>query len=441
MMQRKRDFFIISEIKRGSPSRGLFAAETDAVAQAEKYTERGINTVSVLTEEEYFHGSLEDVMRVKERFPHLCVMRKDFILNEEDIDATYRAGADAVLLIACMHDTVTLSRLYRRAKGLGLEVLFEIHNSDDLSKAASVKPDVTGINSRDLSNFRTDPAIPLYLKKHIDWNTTTVFESGIVSVEDAAVALSGGFSGMLVGEAAMKDADLIVQITKLVRNKIGDFWFRLFASKPANGPLVKICGITRESDARLAAELGAQVLGFIYAPSPRTADIELPEKVADLEQLKVAVVVHNSSDRSIDGGIARLVSEGFIDALQFHGNERPEHCYSMAFPYYKALRIGGEEDVERIKSYHCPRVLVDAFTPGKVGGTGQRIPSELVKSIQTLHPLWLAGGIGPDNVADILESHRPELIDASSRLEQEPGVKSRSGMKTLFREIEAARGR
>ena len=436
--QQGRDFFIICEIKRGSPSRGLFAPGRDAVSQAQEYVERGIHTVSVLTERSYFHGSLEDLIRVKEAFPQLCVLRKDFILSEEDIDVSYRAGADALLLIACMHDVNTLGRLYNRAKGFGLEVLFETHDHVDIQKASSVKPDVTGINSRDLGTFRTDPAVPLGLRRHISWDTEMVFESGILSPEDGAVALSGGFSGMLIGEAAMKDADLIHGIAKLVRSEIGDFWYRLFSTKEAHRPLVKICGITREKDAVLATELGAHILGFIYAPSPRAADTELPRKLAKLPVLKVAVVVQYAGENHIDSRIQNLLTEGFIDAVQFHGDEKAENCYNMAFPYYKALRIGSEEDVARIGNYHCPRVLVDAFSPEKPGGTGKRIPRRLVESIGEQHPLWLAGGIGPENIADIVATCRPELIDASSRLESEPGLKQAKSMKAFFREIDAS---
>jgi len=435
-LQPGRDFFIASEVKRGSPSRGIFAVEADAVRQAGHYAKRGIKTLSVLTEETYFHGSLEDLFRIKNSFPDLCVMRKDFILDEDDITVSYRAGADAILLIASMHDAGTLGRLYRRAKSLGLEVLLEVHDREDLSKAALVQPDITGINSRNLATFRIDPAVPLALKKSIDWSTRTVFESGIRSTEDAAVALSGGFTGMLIGEGAMRDTDLIGRITALEREGIGDFWYRLFSSMAEGKPLVKICGITRERDARLAAELGAHVLGFIFADSPRCADPGLPERITDLKQLKVAVVVHGEEDRSIDSAVNRLLSEGCIDALQFHGDEHPDNCYRAAFPYYKALRIGGDEDVERIDSFHCPRVLVDAFVPGKPGGTGQRISTKLIESVRRLHPLWLAGGIGPDNVAEIISSFEPELIDASSRLESEPGTKDSGIMVQFFKEIE-----
>ena len=99
--------------------------------------------------------------------------------------------------------------------------------------------------------------------------------------------------------------------------------------------------------------------------------------------------------------------------------------------------IGSEEDVAGIGDYHCPRVLVDAFSPEKPGGTGKRIPTRLVESIGEQHPLWLAGGIGPENIADIVATCRPELVDASSRLESEPGLKHTDSMKAFFSEIEA----
>ncbi len=436
MLQQNRDFFIICEVKRRSPSRGMFAEGADAVAQARRYVESGIKTVSVLTEEEYFGGSLEDLCRIKSSFPDLCVMRKDFILDEDDIAVSHRAGADAILLIASMHDAGTLHRLYCEARRRGLEVLFEVHDRDDLRKAASVKPDITGFNSRDLSTFHIDPAVPLSLKGSIGWETRTVYESGITSVENAAVALSGGFAGILIGEAAMRDTGLIENIAALERDSIGDFWYRLFSVQDAEKPLVKICGITREQDARTAAKMGAHILGFIFADSPRRTRPSLLEGLTDLEQLKVAVVVQDEGDRSLDPEVSRLLSEGLIDAVQFHGAERPGRCYGVAFPYYKAVRVGNGHDVKRIGSFRCPRVLADAFEPGKPGGTGKTVSTELIESIRRQHALWLAGGIGPENVAEIISSFRPELIDASSRLESDPGIKDRNRMAQFFSEIE-----
>ena len=111
-----QDPFIICEIKRSSPSKGDIALNTDSVSQAKKYVDMGVKSVSVLTEGSYFSGSLKDLYSVKRDFPGLSVLRKDFILDLEDIDVSNRAGADAVLLIASMHDAGKLSKLYGKAK-------------------------------------------------------------------------------------------------------------------------------------------------------------------------------------------------------------------------------------------------------------------------------------------------------------------------------------
>jgi indole-3-glycerol phosphate synthase/phosphoribosylanthranilate isomerase len=433
----KRDFFVIGEIKRASPSRGLFSPGADAAAQARFYVERGIRTVSVLTEEEHFSGSLEDLCSIKRSFPELCVLRKDFIIDEEDLAVTHRAGGDAVLLIASMHSLDSLRRLYRFSKRMGLEVLLEVHDAGDMKKARAVKPEITGFNSRDLATFRIDPAVPLSLRPEVDWQTRTVFESGITSIEHAAVALSGGFSGMLIGEGAMKNPALLSDIMSLEPENLGDFWRRIFSVKPANRPLVKVCGITNERDARFAVEAGANLLGFIFAPSPRRARASLLERLTDLPVPRVCVVVQEEKDRELVREVQDLLTGGLVDAVQFHGQEDPDACYDMAFPYYKAIRVSTEEDADLISRYKCPRTLIDAFVPGKAGGTGRRIADHLVESSGARQRLWLAGGIGPENVSEIISKHNPELIDASSGLESEPGIKDHDRLQRFFREIEA----
>jgi indole-3-glycerol phosphate synthase/phosphoribosylanthranilate isomerase len=433
-------FFIICEVKRGSPSKGLFAEHADAATQVRHYEKFGVRTVSVLTEEEYFHGSLEDLYLIKTTFPELCLLRKDFIVDEEDIDVSYRAGADAVLLIASMHGTDKLRNLYRRIRGSGMQALLEIHDEEDLKKIREIQPAYTGINSRDLRTFLTDPAIPLALHGKIDWKTETVYESGIKSPEDALVALSGGFSGLLIGEAVMKNPLLIQSLADLKFDRRYDFWYRLFQRKRAFRPLVKICGITREEDAVLAASTGADVLGFIFADSPRRAEPALLQRISDLNTLKVGVVVQSRGDRNLKTPVHDLLSAKLLDAVQFHGDEGPEDCLHMAFPYYKALRIGNSTDAERVQEYHCPRVLVDAYVKGKPGGTGMQIRADLITHVRNSGPLWLAGGIGRDNVAALIRNYKPELIDASSRLEIAPGMKDRESIIEFFETIENETG-
>jgi indole-3-glycerol phosphate synthase/phosphoribosylanthranilate isomerase len=433
-----RQPFIICEIKRRSPSKGLIADHVDAVRQAQIYVERGIKSISVLTEEDYFSGSLKDLLAAKKSFPHLSFLRKDFILEEEDIEISYRAGADAVLLIAKAHDAHTLVRLYEKAKIMGMEVLIEIHDRDDLEKARMVKPTYTGINSRNLINFRVDTELPIQLARRIDWPTCMVFESGIYSKEDATRAIEGGFSGILVGEAVMKNPSLITELYSVFVSSWGHFWQKLFLRKKEGKPLTKICGITRVEDAEASAKEGADVLGFIFTDSPRKAPFELPQKLGHLHVLKVGVVTGGGNGLSIIKEVKDLLTGGFLDALQFHGTENPHELHRFSYPYYKAVRVKDEKDLELIALYPCPRVLIDTYVPGIPGGTGRRVPAHIIFKVKTRHPLWLAGGIGPLNVREIVEKFQPELIDVASQLESSPGIKDHQKIEKLFKEIEIA---
>ena len=103
---------------------------------------------------------------------------------------------------------------------------------------------------------------------------------------------------------------------------------------------------------------------------------------------------------------------------------------------HKALRMKSIEEVGAIDGFHCPRVLADAYSPHAAGGTGQRVPTEIIDAIRRKRPLWIAGGIGPDNVGEVVCNFSPELIDASSRLEEDSGRKDRGKLGRFFREIE-----
>jgi indole-3-glycerol phosphate synthase/phosphoribosylanthranilate isomerase len=432
------DPFFVCEVKRRSPSRGDIAPGLDAVGQARAYAARGVRSISVLTEQDHFNGSLEDLIRVKRTLPGVSVLRKDFLLDEEDIEVSWRAGADAVLLIAAILDEATLGSLHRKCRSLGLQALVEVHGDEDARKCRALAPQLTGINSRDLATFSVDLAHPLVVRRFINWKTRLVFESGIRSSEDVLFALSGGFSGVLVGEAATRSLELVSDLLSAFGRLRGDFWARLYARREPGRPLVKVCGITRREDAEAAASLGADALGFVFAPSKRRVDPALLRDLRHIAIPKIAVVVteNESGGRRLDPAVTALLAEGLLDAVQFHGDERPDECAAMAFPYYKALRIRGLEEVEAIARYHCPRVLIDAFSADAAGGTGKCIPPELAREAKRRLPLWLAGGIGPDNVGEILRELEPELIDASSRLEESPGAKDRVRLSSFFREIE-----
>jgi indole-3-glycerol phosphate synthase/phosphoribosylanthranilate isomerase len=440
---------LICEVKRRSPSRGDINASLDPVALAGVYESWGVPSVSVLTEEDHFAGSLDDLMRIKREYPNLSVLRKDFLVDERDIEVSFRAGADAVLLIASVLSADELALLHQKATSLGMAALVELHEPEDFAKAEPIGPDLVGINARNLSTFEVDLLTPVRLKSRITWRHRAVFESGAFFREDALLAKQTGFDGLLVGEAAVRDQGVIPELIAGLNKEtptLGatDFWGRLMArreekARNATGavvpPLAKICGITNEEDARAAVEYGADLLGFVFADSPRQADPALLERLSTLDVLKVAVVVAGGTHGPLPKAIAGLLSAGLIDAVQFHGDERPEECTSWAFPYYKAVRVGSPADTEVIDKYRSPRVLVDARSEGAYGGTGRQIVPETVSAAAQQKPLWLAGGLSHLNIRETIDLYRPELVDASSGLEQSPGKKDHNALRTFLLEI------
>jgi indole-3-glycerol phosphate synthase/phosphoribosylanthranilate isomerase len=429
--------FIVCEVKRRSPSRGGIAPGRDAVAQARIYAEHGARSVSVLTEQDRFDGSLEDLVRIKKELPGISVLRKDFLLDVDDIDVSWKSGADAVLLIASLPDRDTLAAMHAKALELGMSALVELHDADDIEKVRAFAPPLVGINSRDLATFTVDLLDPIGLLPLVSWNRRALFESGIRSAEDVLLARSAGFDGVLVGETAMRTPQLIPELARALRSRPGGFWPRLWARRRSGRPLVKICGITRTSDAEAARALGADALGFVMAPSKRRAEPSLLRELEGLDILKVAVVVSESMEgpRRLHPEVQELLASGLVDAIQFHGDETPEECAAMAFPYFKAVRIKSPGDLASMQSYFSPRVLADAWSATAAGGTGGRIPAELARQAGKVGPLWLAGGIRPENVGEILDALGPELIDASSGLEESPGRKDPARLKVFFEEI------
>jgi indole-3-glycerol phosphate synthase/phosphoribosylanthranilate isomerase len=419
------------------------------VELASEYVANGARSISVLTEENYFHGSLNDLMAVKRAYPECAVLRKDFLVDRQDIEVSYRAGADAVLLIAAVLSGAQLEELVLATRERGMAALVELHDADDVDKARRLQPEVVGINARNLSTFDVDLLAPLRLHHLIDWEHLAVFESGIFTREDARLVAQSGFDAILVGEAVVRDPGRIRDITAglvdplrgiRATHPVGDFWYRL-AGRGGYGslrPLVKICGITNREDAEVAVGLGADILGFVFADSPRRADPRVVEDLGDLEVLKAAVVVTGGDHGPLPDRVESLLDGGFVDVVQFHGDESPEECASWAYPYYRALRLSSAEEVATIPSYGSPRVLVDARTANAYGGTGKQLAPGLVEAAAAAGPLWLAGGLNDENIAEIVRTYQPELVDASSGLELSPGRKDHRRLERFFKELSDA---
>ncbi len=416
---------LIAEIKRRSPSKGNIAEIHDPATLAGRYKEAGFRRVSVLTEEARFGGSLADLIAVKTAHPDLAVLRKDFLLSAEDIEVSWRAGADAILLIATLLEAELLTAMYSRAAELGMDCLVEVHSREDVDKVRPLRPPLVGINSRDLRRFKVEPLLPLETRSFIDWPCDVIYESGISRADDALFVRGSGFSGFLVGEAVAQSPELAARLITAwddaaEADRRYGAWGRLYRRHRDGVPLVKICGITNRADAELAVDAGADLIGFILAESPRRAAPAVIRECADLPVLKAAVVVLAAGEPLPDE-IAALLEEGALDFIQFHGDETADTLRS--WPSYKALRLALPEDAAAMDETGSPAVLVDAFSRDARGGTGKRLDPALVSAAAARRRLWIAGGLNPENIGAIIEEWKPGLVDVSSGVEAEKGLK------------------
>ncbi len=459
---------VILEVKRASPSKGDIAPDLDSAATAVRYVAAGAAAISVLTEEHWFKGSLKDLLAVTEAVgTKAAVLRKDFLIHEDEIDIAYRCGADAVLLIARILDEKRIVAMAERCRDLGITALVELKLAEDIEKlklvAAAVPAEtiVCGVNCRDLSNFSIDLLSPSRVLGKIQAilgsDARVVFESGIRTPEAADFAGSLGFSGLLLGEAAArnpKEASALVQSfvggkatehSRFFEELVTEGQLSNAAMAERSGPLVKVCGLTSSEDARLAAECGADFLGFIFCSrSPRNVTCLISAMKADIVELRkqtgvkaMAVITETDSE---EGMLAiQLQKEGVFDAIQVHGYET-----ALAYladenlrhqPHYCAVPVREEADLQKLETLRKlgePRILVDAKVDGLLGGTGVRVEDNLVAAVAAKQKLWLAGGLTPENVAEAVAGCKPELIDVSSGLEKEPGVKDPEKIQKLF---------
>lgn len=198
---------VIAEIKRRSPSKGVLQASVDPAARARVYEQGGALAISVLTDEMYFHGALED-LRAARSAVKLPVLRKDFVIDEIQVDESVSAGADIVLLIAAAMPVDRLAALSKYARSRGLEVLLEVHGEAEVEAAVAAEPTIIGINNRDLRTFEVDLATSERVLRRLPEGCLAIAESGIMGREDALRMASAGARGILVGELLMRHADL-----------------------------------------------------------------------------------------------------------------------------------------------------------------------------------------------------------------------------------------
>jgi indole-3-glycerol phosphate synthase len=205
---------VIAEVKKASPSKGVLAADFRPVETASAYEAGGASAVSVLTDRDFFQGSLGDLEAVRSAIG-LPVLRKDFTLEEAHIVEAAAHGADAILLIAALFTAAEMRRLREFAQGLGLDALVEVHDGEELSRVIDSGADLIGVNNRDLRTFAVRLETSLDLAHRIPSHALPVSESGIFTRADVELLSGAGYRAFLVGESLMKSGDAAAAIRGL----------------------------------------------------------------------------------------------------------------------------------------------------------------------------------------------------------------------------------
>jgi len=194
---------VIAELKKASPSKGLIRAEFSAADLAKELEAAGAAALSILTDEEFFQGSLENLRNASLAVKVPC-LRKDFIVDEFQLLEARANSADAVLLIVAALSHEELTRLARAARSRGLDVLCEVHDERELQRALDAGCGLIGVNTRDLRTFKVDQETAFRLAERLPKNVVRVAESGIRSGEDIARLRDAGYQAVLVGESLMR---------------------------------------------------------------------------------------------------------------------------------------------------------------------------------------------------------------------------------------------
>ena len=371
----------IAEIKRRSPSAGDLRPAADPARIAPAYAAAGATAISVLVDERF--GGTWDDLRAARAATDAPLLAKGFFSTADDLRIAREAGADAVLLLLRDLDDEASGRLSTEAQRLGLDTLVEAHDADELARAIALEAPVVGVNARDLTTFAIDRRAQLELVSTVPSDRVVIAESGIESRAQGAAAELAGADAILVGSALMRAPDPATKLEALLSR-----------------PLVKVCGLTREEDVSVAAEAGADLLGFVLAPeSPRAAAHVLP--VPD-QTLAVAVWVGEAGPSEADLDQVHTVEEGKVrgrEATLFRNGTAVARVLDLPW---------GEED-----------------------------PGHWQRAAAAEGRIVLAGGLGPENVAAAIAAVRPWAVDSSSSLETSPGIKDHGRVRAY---VEAARG-
>ncbi|GLI72043.1 anthranilate synthase / indole-3-glycerol phosphate synthase [Penicillium ochrochloron] len=443
---------LMAEIKRASPSKGIISADVCAPAQAREYAKAGASVISVLTEPEWFKGTIDDLRAVRQSLEGLtnrpALLRKEFVFDEYQILEARLAGADTVLLIVKMLSVELLTRLYNYSRSLGMEPLVEVNTPEEMKIAVDLGSEVIGVNNRDLTSFEVDLGTTSRLMDQVPETTIVCALSGITGPNDVEAYKKDGVKAILVGEALMRAPDTSAFVAQLLGGSS-----EKISSTLTSSPLVKICGTRSEEAAKAAIEAGADLIGIIMVqgrsrlvpddvalrisqtvkstPRPGAQSTDSSEQISKTtssEWFEHSSKVLRHPTRALLVGVFMNQPLSYVlsqqqklglDVVQLHGSEPLEWASLIPVPVIRKF-APGDLGIAR-RAYHTLPLLDSG-----AGGSGQLLEEAGVQKV--LHSdeglrVILAGGLNADNVVDIVE----KLGEAGSKV---VGLDVSSGVET-----------
>ncbi|HHQ4572568.1 TPA: bifunctional indole-3-glycerol-phosphate synthase TrpC/phosphoribosylanthranilate isomerase TrpF [Aeromonas veronii] len=405
----------ILECKKASPSKGLIRDDFSPEAIADIYGKYA-TAISVLTDEKFFQGDFAFLPRVRGRVqqPVLC---KDFMIDPYQVYLARHYQADAILLMLSVLTDEGYRALFAVAKELGLGVLTEVSNEEELTRAIALGAPVIGINNRDLRDLSVDlnrtKQLAAILSQKAPADRVVISESGINHRAQVA-DLRHHAKGFLVGSSLMAEPDLEAAVRKLVLGQN------------------KVCGLTRAEDAAAAHQAGAVFGGLIFvAKSPRYVDIPAARAVMAGAPLSYVGVFRNAQPATI----VQTVEALGLAAVQLHGDEDAAYIEALrpllpaSCQIWKAIGVTSGEPLPAL-DYPADRLLLDTKVGSQSGGTGQAFDWAMLATLDK-SKLMLAGGLNPDNALQAAQVGCLGL-DFNSGVESAPGQKDAHKLAAAF---------
>jgi indole-3-glycerol phosphate synthase/phosphoribosylanthranilate isomerase len=370
----------VAEVKRRSPSAGDLRPDADPGRLARSFDAEGAAAVSILVDA-HFGGSFAD-LRAARAATSLPLLAKGFFRQRADLVEARENGADAALLLLRDLDDATAAELLSVCAELGLDALVEAHDAEELTRAELLGAEIIGVNARDLATYRIDRDTQLALVARAPRERVIVAESAVSNRAHAAEAELAGADAILVGSALMRAPEPAAKLAELLAR-----------------PLVKVCGLTRDEDVAAAAEVGADLAGFVLAKSPRRAPrvLEVPDTM-----LSIGVFV------------GRAAENCGADLVQLYPEEDGHRGREGSL-------LRGGEAVAQVLDLPWER----------------EDPGHWERAARADGRVLLAGGLGPGNVREAIAAVRPWAVDASRSLETEPGIKDHARVRAFVEAVRA----